>query len=175
MTTAINNELATETTIAGELVKIRPISSDDLKIESDFVERLSPLSRHFRFLGGLKSLPEKELKALCDIDYENRMAFIATVMKDGEEKEIAVARYVKDADGNACESAVTVTDEWQNQGLGRMMMEKLIEFARSKGEKALYSIDLANNTYMRKLAEDLGMGVKRSPDDAKLFVYRLEL
>lgn len=103
------------------------------------------------------------------------MAFIATVLKDGKEQEIAAARYVRDADGSACESAVTVADTWQNHGLGRMMMEKLIAFARDNGEKALYSIDLANNTYMRKLADDLGMTAKRDPDDAKLFVYRLEL
>lgn len=175
MTTAKQDELATETTIAGELVKIRPIGSDDLKIESDFVERMSPTSRHFRFLGGLGSLPESELKELCDIDYENRMAFIATVVKDGEEQEIAVARYVRDADGGACESAVTVADEWQHHGLGKAMMNKLIEYSRSNGEKALYSIDLANNSYMHKLANDLGMSAKRDPDDAKQMIYRLAL
>lgn len=175
MTTAVENELTTQTTIAGELVTIRPISNDDLKIENDFVERLSPSSRHFRFLGGVKSLPEAELKRLCDIDYENRMAFIATVLKEGKEQEIAVARYVRDADGSACESAVTVADAWQHHGLGRTMMDKLIAFARDNGEKALYSIDPANNSYMRNLAEDLGMTVTRSPDDAKLLVYRLKL
>ncbi len=175
MTTAIRADLTTELTIAGEQVTIRPISNDDLKIENDFVERLSPLSRHFRFLGGTKSLSEEELKQMCDINYEDRMAFIATVSKDDEEQAIAVARYVRDADSSACESAVTVTDAWQNHGLGKTMMEKLITFARDNGEKALYSIDLANNTYMRKLADDLGMTAKRDLDDAKLFVYHLDL
>ncbi len=175
MTTAVENELATEITIDGKPVQIRPMTSDDLKIEREFVERLSPLSRHFRFLGGVDSLPEAELNALCDIDYDNRMAFIATVQNNGEEQEIAVARYIRDADGGACESAVTVADEWQHHGLGKSMMEKLIEFARGKGEKAMYSIDLSNNTYMHKLADDLGMSAKRDPEDAKQVVYRLEL
>ncbi len=175
MTTVTSADLTTEITIAGEQLTIRPISDDDLKIENDFVERLSPLSRHFRFLGGMKSLSEEELKQMCDINYEDRMAFIATVSKDGEEQEVAVARYVRDTNGRACESAVTVADAWQNHGLGKTMMEKLIAFARDNGEKALYSIDLANNTYMRKLADDLGMTAKRDPDDAKLYIYHLDL
>lgn len=166
--------LTEKTTINGKPVTIRPVCEDDLTRERQFVERLSANSRHFRFLGGVRQLPEKELKELCNIDYDQRMALIATVDNNGEEQEIGVSRYVKDENGE-CECAVTVADEWQHHGLGRLLMEKLINFARDNGEKTIFSVDLANNTFMRKLAKDLDMTAKRDAEDATLVRFSLQL
>lgn len=169
------SDLTADTNINGFDVHIRPISSDDIGLEKEFVKRLSPQSRHFRFLAGMQNLTDKAAKELCEIDFDDRMAFIALV-KDasGHEQEIGVSRYATDNKGN-CESAVTVADEWQNQGLGRLLMDKLINFAQEKGKKSLYSLDLANNTHMHQLANDLGMKRFHDPDDGSLVHYELAL
>lgn len=166
--------LSADVAINDHSVHIRPIQTEDLQRERAFVERLSPASRHFRFLGGVKQLSEKMLSSLCEINFDSRMAFIATVMKDGEEIEIGASRYSQDTDGDY-ECAVTVADEWQHHGLGKVLMTQLAEFARSKGIKSIYSLDLASNSYMRMLARDLGMSVKRDPQDTTLVRYELDL
>ncbi len=169
------DDLTTDTKINGVDIHIRPINPEDMIREKEFVERLSPESRHFRFLGGVQHLTDKAAKELCEIDFDKRMAFIALI-KDasGNEQEIGVSRYATDNDGN-CESAVTVADQWQNHGLGRLLMDKLINFAREKGKKNLYSLDFANNTHMHQLANDLGMKRFHDPDDGSLVHYQLAL
>ncbi len=174
---AITNEadkLTTDTEINGQQVRIRPINDQDLLREKNFVEHLSPLSQHFRFLGGVGHLSEAALKSFCEIDYDSKMGFIATIDINGEEQEIGVSRYAVDNDGD-CECAVTVADEWQHHGLGRLLMNRLIEFARNQGKEGIYSLDSANNSHMRKLAKDLGMSAKRDAGDATLVKYELQL
>ena len=86
--------------VAGETVTIRPIRIDDLEIEQDFIRRLSPEAKHFRFLGGVGKLSHQELRRLCDVDGKNSMAFVATVFRNGREVEIGVARYSPAAGSN---------------------------------------------------------------------------
>ena len=71
--------------------------------------------------------------------------------------------------------AVTIADDWQHKGLGRLLALQLIEYARSHGVKQLYSVDLADNSGMRKLAGELGMSARRDPDDANQVIYFLAL
>ena len=109
-------------TIAGETVTIRPIRMTDVDMESDFIRRLSPEAKHFRFLGGVNTLPPEELTRLCDVDGKHSMAFVATVVRNGREMEIGVSRYSPNSRSEVREMAVTVVDEWQHHGLGVTLM-----------------------------------------------------
>ena len=71
--------------------------------------------------------------------------------------------------------AVTVADEWQTKGVGTLLAAQLINFAKDHGVKQLYSADLADNSAMRALADDLGMSSVRNPDDAHQVIYSLDL
>lgn len=157
------------------VITIRPIRLTDAEMEAEFVRQLSPKTRHFRFLGGLKELSPKMLKTFCDVDYEHSMAFVATVLQDGKEVEIGVSRYAPNTKEDVREMAVTVADEWQHQGIGTLLTEKLIEFAREHGVQRLYSIDLTDNTAMRRLAKDFDMSVRRDPEDAHQVIYSMAL
>lgn len=169
------NATSLETHIAGRTVTIRPIRLTDEAMEAEFVRRLSPQAKHFRFLGGVKELAPQTLKAFCDVDGRHSMAFIATVQEDGKETQIGVSRFAPNSRDDVREMAVTVADEWQNQGLGILLTEKLIEFAKDHGIKQLYSVDLADNMAMRELADDLGMISQRDADDAHQVIYSLTL
>ncbi len=162
-------------TIDGQVVTIRPIRITDSEMEANFVRALSPQSRHFRFFGGIKELSPQQLKKFCEVDGQHSMAFIATVHDQGREIEIGVSRYTSNSEAGTREMAVTVADEWQQKGLGLQMVEQLIDFAKGHGIKRLYSIGLSNNFAMRELAKDLGMTVKRDPDDAQQVIYTLAL
>jgi GNAT superfamily N-acetyltransferase len=103
------------------------------------------------------------------------MAFVALVHREGEKREIGVARYSTSADGGTCECAVTVSDDWRNRGLGTLLMRHLIDVARSRGVRSMMSIDEADNTGMRDLAKFFGFRRKSDPDDRSLVIHTLKL
>jgi GNAT superfamily N-acetyltransferase len=162
-------------TIDGEMVTIRPIRVADAQMEAEFIRRLSPQTKHYRFLGGVKELSISELTRLCDVDSRHSMAFIATIHRDGREMEIGVSRYAPNSHSDVREIAVTVADEWQHKGLGTKLMKQLIQSAKCNGVKQLYSIDLADNAAMRALANDLGMSASRDPRNPQQTIYSLVL
>jgi GNAT superfamily N-acetyltransferase len=164
-----------QTKTASPTITIRPIRLTDEEMEAEFIRRLSPGTRHYRFLGGLKELTPKMLKSFCDVDYNHSMAFVATVSRDGEEVEIGVSRYAPNTRGDIREMAVTVADDWQNQGIGTLLTKKLIEFAKDHGVKKLYSVDFVDNVSMRQLANEFGMSVHPDPNDTHQVIYSLTL
>lgn len=69
----------------------------------------------------------------------------------------------------------TISDEWQHKGLGKLLMKHLISYAKQYGVRQLYSLELADNTMMRELANEVGMSASRDPHDAHQVVYSLAL
>lgn len=115
------------------------------------------------------------LDQLTDIDPVTEVAFVAVVPEGGAERIVGISRYSASADGESCECAVTVADEWQNKGLGSALMKHLIEIARRRGIRRMYSVDLAENLHMRDLATYLGFHVRVDPDDASQVIHELSL
>jgi GNAT superfamily N-acetyltransferase len=161
--------------ISGESVTIRPIHAADSAMEGQFVRSLSMETKHYRFFGGVKELSPGELEHLCDVDGRHSMAFVATVRTNGHETEIGVSRYVESSKEDVREMAVTIADEWQHKGLAELLVKRLIEYAKKRGVKQLYSVELADNSAMRELAGKFGMSVRRDPDDANQVIYSLKL
>ncbi len=162
-------------TVAGDVVTIRPIRITDTEMEAAFIRGLSPQSKRYRFLGGVKELSTGEVSRLCDVDGRHSMAFVATIRHDGRETEIGVSRYAPNSSSDVREIAVTVADDWQRKGLGTLLMKQLIQSARNNGVKHLYSTDFADNAGMRALAEDLGMSASRDPSNPQQTIYSLAL
>ena len=158
----------------GQPVQIREIRNDDVELERRFIERLSPTSRRFRFLGTLVSPGDNLLRQLVVLDPSRDVALIALIKDGAEQSEIGVARLSKEAD-DTCEFAVTVSDEWHKKGLGTLLMQHLICSAIDRGIKSMHSIDAADNEPMREFAARLGFRRTVHPLDATLVVHRLDL
>jgi GNAT superfamily N-acetyltransferase len=88
---------------------------------------------------------------------------------------VGISRYSTSSDGTSCECAVTVLDDWQNKGLGAILMKHLIEVARSRGIKRMWSIDSAENLAMADLARYLGFQRSQDRDDASQVIHSLWL
>ena len=101
------------------------------------------------------------------------MAFIATEYMDEKEIEIGVCRYVVTNNPDVCELALTIADKWQHKGLGKLLMNQLISYAKSHGIKWLYSVELSDNALMHNLCKELGMQAKIDPDDVHQIIYSL--
>jgi acetyltransferase len=149
----------------GELVTIRPIRPEDAEMEQDFVRRLSPESRRFRFMDTLRELTPAMLVRFTQIDYDREMAFVATIQRDGREVEVGVCRYITNPDGVTCEYAIVIADDWQRRGLGRRMMGQLIEVARRRGLEAMVGHVMNGNLGMLELCQQLGFVVSDTSDD----------
>ena len=76
-------------------------------------------------------------------------------------------------DAGTCEVALVVADAWQGRGLGRLLMERLLQAARAAGiERAVVDV-LCGNDAMLALARRYDFAAARSPYDSTM--HRLEL
>ena len=145
---------------------IRPMRPTDSDLEKQFVRHLSDDSRYFRFMQSLHELTPAMLEHFTHPDYDHEMALIATLIHEGNEREIGVARYVKYADGEHCEFAIAVADAWQGKGVGTLLMQELFRVARDKGLTVMEGFVLTANRSMLKLARSLGFTTTRHDGDA---------
>ncbi len=169
------DESWTEYLKGGTKVTIRSLHKKDIDLERSFIERMSPQSRHFRFLLEIKSPSDELLDLLLSINPETDVAYLALIDDGAGQRQIGVARFSAKLKESECEFAVTVSDEWQQKGLGRLLMNHLINAARARGIESMYSNDTADNDLMRKFADHLELEHHRNPDDMTQITYRLDL
>jgi acetyltransferase len=152
----------------GTLVTIRPIKPEDVRIEQDFVRNLSAESRYLRFMNTIREVSPAQLVRLTQIDYDREMAFVATMDDHGSETEVGVARYATNPDGESCEFAIVVADDWQGKGLARRLMGVIIDTARSRGLRYMHGDFLSENTRMLAFVASLGFVLSAHPEDPGL-------
>ena len=89
----------TQTSAAGTAVCSRSDSSIDSGAEKDrdreyaFIKRLSPETRHMRFLAQINEPGAAMLNQLMDTDTNQRVAYIAQVHENGHLVKIGISRY----------------------------------------------------------------------------------
>jgi len=159
----------------GSPVLIRPLQPADRQRETDFINRLSEQACRFRFLGNLKEASPALLDQLMNVDYRDRMAFVALAHDNGELREVGISRYSASGDEKQCECAITVADDWRHRGLAVLLMRRLIDIARKNGFRRMFSIDAAENEPMHELANYLGFKRRLDPDDAAQAIHTLDL
>jgi GNAT superfamily N-acetyltransferase len=147
----------------GTRVTIRHIRPEDAEELRRGFERLSPQSRYRRFLGGVTSLSDEQLRYLTQVDGHDHVALVATTLPEGatEPVGLGVARYVRAADEPAvAEAAITVQDEVQGRGIGRLLGLVLARAALERGVTRFRGEILADNEAVRGLLADVGASVK---------------
>lgn len=162
----------------GRRVLVRPIQPKDVDGNARFIDKLSQPSKHFLFLAGIAQLSDTALRHLCDPDYAHDMAYIAFGLDPGTgetRQQVGVCRYAGANPEKGAEISVAVADAWQHQGLGKILLRHLIDYARAHGVPRLYSVDAANNVRMRELAHGLGFAEQPDPDDVSQVIYSLDL
>jgi RimJ/RimL family protein N-acetyltransferase len=159
----------------GTAVVVRPIQASDVELERAFIERLSPKSRRFRFLGSIKTPSAQLLRQFTQPHLTGGVAYVALIGEGSGIREIGVCRYSTGEDGGSCECAVSISDEWQGKGLATILMHRLIDTARDNGFQRMYSIDASDNEEMRELAGHLGFKCETHPDDPTLVLHTLAL
>src|SRR5258708_3200524 len=165
----------TWTAADGTAITIRPIGATDLALEEAFVNALSAATGYQRLMSARRPSVD-ELKRFTDIDYERELALIAVTSVRGTERQIGVARYVKDspASGDA-EFAIVLSDDWQGRGLGTKLLASLLVAAKSRGVQRMSATTLTGNNGMLPPPHNLAFNLPSDPPPATLTNLTLDL
>src|SRR3990170_6124782 len=121
----------------GTTVTIRAIRPDDPPRLQALFLRLSAESIYLRFLEQRRSISDREAERLATVDYDRQMAIVATRQDapHGEEYIIGVARYaaIDSPTHDSAEAAIVVEDAYQGKGLGKLLADRLVTYARARG------------------------------------------
>jgi acetyltransferase len=150
--------LVQQLTWQGRALTVRPIRPEDEAQHLAFLERLDALDIRMRVFYSRQSIERSELARLTQIDYEREMAFIATAPREdgGGDETLGVARALACPDNLTAEFGIVVRSDLKGGGLGRLLMETLIDYQRGRGTLTLHGTVLAENSRMLQLADELG-------------------
>ncbi len=155
-------------------VHVRPVRLDDADAVRLFVRGLSDATQRLRFFAPIRELTPSMLKRLTEADGRRDRVLIALAGDDSERQVVALAQYAADKD-ERCDLALVIADAWQNLGLGRLLLDMLIETAREAGFERAGGDVLRGNESMLGLARAFGFAVTRSPHDATMLRVTREM
>lgn len=134
----------------GTMLHQRAIRADDAPRLRAFHHRLSRQTIMLRFFGVMPELSNELAERLSHVDYDSRMAVVATQGASVDAPIIAVVRYQR-AEPDAAEIALAVEDSWQGRGIGPQLLDTLAAYARSRGFVTLIAEVMYTNDHMLAL------------------------
>ena len=157
----------------GRRVLMRPLRPADAALYPDFIAHVTLEDSRLRFFGAIRELSPERIAELTRLDYSRAMAFIA--IDEASAEMLGVVRLHRDADGRGGEYAVIVRSALKGQGLGWLLMQRMIEYARAIGLAQVHGQVLAENTTMLRMCAELGFQVRDDAGSKGIKVVTLEL
>lgn len=145
---------------------IRPSDRDRLR---EAFHRLSPASVRERFFNMKLDLTPRELTFFTEVDFVMHVALVAEIETGNRLEPAAVGRFVRRQDQpDHCEFAITVADEMQGLGIGKLMLWQLIDCARALGVRTIEAALLPQNGRMLHLLRGTGLPLSCSAGEGIL-------
>lgn len=142
----------------GRTARIRAIRPEDTERLRAFHASLSPQTIIFRFFYLMRHLPPEQARRFTHVDYDGRMAVLATIGEGAEEQLLSVVRYDRMQPTQA-EVAFVVDDSYQGNGIATALLYRLAEYARVRGIETLVAITMGENARMIDVLRDSGFPV----------------
>lgn len=144
----------------GRALLLRPIAPTDLEALHRCFARLSPQVVRLRFLHAMSALPEPMARQFCCLDPKDAVAEVLMDHSVSPPELRAVGRMYVDATTRAAEFSVLVEHAWSHQGLGALLLQRLVDEARRRGLSEIWGFVLKENRPMLTLARKLGFQVR---------------
>lgn len=158
----------------GTAVCLRAITPDDGPLIRDGIAKLSAESRYLRFFSPASSLPDAVIDSLVDVDGHDHIAWGAICSSCPDRPAIGAVHAVRHRhDGPVGEFSVAVLDDFQGQGLARMMTAALLVHCLAEGLVELEVHMLSENAAARRLVKTLG--ASWAGETAGVAEYRLNV
>lgn len=153
----------------GTKLNVRPIRPEDEPEYVRFHATLSDQSVYRRYFFPLtleSRVQHDRLTRMCFIDYDRQMALIAERPSSGDSavEMVGVARLIKIPGKNAGEVAVIVGDAYQRRGIGSVLVQRLIQFAKDEKLDVLTASFLAENQPIARLFRKEGFSFREGAD-----------
>ncbi|HUT55503.1 MAG TPA: GNAT family N-acetyltransferase [bacterium] len=124
---------------------VRPCRPADRPLLERMFRSCSKETLYTRFLSPGLGVPLRYLDRLMRHNPPSVISLMAECGEDGEPRAVALMNFVETGPENHGEIAIVVQDEFQNNGLGSVMLQLLYELARKKGvKKFVADIDASN-------------------------------
>lgn len=146
-----------ETLPDGAHVRVRPLRMSDEEALQRLLYDLSEDSTYRRFLAHRGTHPHEELEQLVDLDDESSVGLV--VLAADSDELIATARYDVDPATQLADIAFMVRDDWQNRGIGTLLMKRMSEVARVRGLAGFRGQVLSSNKPMLMVFQNSGLSV----------------
>ena len=143
-----------ETSRGGEHVLIRRAQSEDVVLYRDFLADVNAEDLRLRFFGRIAELTAAEADKISHLDYGHDMAFIA--IDEGTGRMLGLVRLKDELDEKTAEFAILVRSHLKGHGIGWLLMQRVIDYAKEKHLRRVYGDVLVENATMLQMCGELG-------------------
>ncbi len=158
----------------GREFTIRPIRPEDEPLMAEFHRTLSDRTVYLRYFASISlnaRIAHERLLRICFGDYEREMVLVVEHLNpaSGVKGIVAVGRLNKlRGQNNEAEVAILVADAYQNGGLGRELLRRLIDIARQEKLSRVSSEMLGDNLGMQVISKRLGFHMRSRLDSPSI-------
>jgi GNAT superfamily N-acetyltransferase len=146
-------EEATETRKDRRQVLLGPAVAADAGGIRELFHGMSETDVFTRFFHQVRRLSSQDVQRLCNVNFDNGVAFVAVTGPREEPRIVAHGCYFLDYSTNLAETAFIVCPDWQGCGLGAALQRRLTEHAKGRGVRGFVAEILPSNAHMIRLAQ----------------------
>jgi hypothetical protein len=141
--------------INGEQVTIRPVKPVDERRVQEHLYNLDKSDVISRFFHEKTSFLKEEVEGVSQIDYVKDLTLVAIVGEFGFGRVVGIGEYLIDPATNVAEVAFSISKEFQQKGMGKILLNKLASAAMKNDISGLVAYTSPNNRGMIKLFNQL--------------------
>ncbi|RDI96655.1 GNAT family N-acetyltransferase [Meiothermus sp. QL-1] len=142
----------------GRTATLRPARPEDRPLFVEFLRRLSPQARTFRFFSEIDPETAADLLLRQPPD-EDKVTLV--VLTGDPERIIATGEYVQEGPGSTSAEVAFLVDDWyQGRGLGSLLLERLALIGVRRGIRRFHAYTLAENRQMLDVFKASGFKIE---------------
>ena len=152
-------------TAQGRRYRLRAVRPADEPALIGLLERLDPEEVRMRFFLSIRHFSHAMGARMTQIDYDRELSLVVVPAEGSLDEVIGIATLIADADGRSAEFALVVHHDHARQGLGRHLLQRLVEHAARRGIGSVHGVVLSENAAMLATARRLGFSRRPDPDE----------
>lgn len=159
--------------VSGRHIRIAVITREDGEKMRVGISKMSPKSRYYRFFSGAEEQPDHVIDMLTNVDGVSHLAWGALDCDQQGAPAIAAVHAIRTDPARAMEFSVVVLDDYQGEGISKLLSAMLFAQCLLRGERELIAHVLEENQRSKIFITHLGG--KRQHVDGAVVEYRIDV